>query len=233
MINKKDKAILFLGKSNDVNCIEALKYCEERFEGVSVHLGDWGETIPRSALKWKGQYIISYLSRWVVPESLLKKASSLAINFHPASPDYPGIGCNNFALYDEASEYGVTCHHMTPTVDNGKIIAVKRFPVYPEDNVETLLSRTYKFQLQLFKEVVDKIYDGVSVPESNEVWGRRPYTRTEFNALFQLNCSMSKDEVSRRIRATSYLEWQPSLEIHGFRLVYDGRSDARTSSLQK
>lgn len=109
---------------------------------------------------WDGEYIISYLSRWVAPEYLLKKAKVAAINFHPASPDYPGIGCNNFALYEEAKEYGVTCHHMEPRVDVGKIITVERFPVFPTDTVATLLLRTYDYQLVLFYKIMNIILGG-------------------------------------------------------------------------
>ncbi len=32
---------------------------------------------------------------------------------------------------------------MNPKVDSGDIIKVLKFPVYPLDNVETLLKRTY------------------------------------------------------------------------------------------
>ena len=74
---------------------------------------------------------MSYLI-WVVPEWLLRKAKIAAINFHPASPDYPGIGCRNFALYENAKEYGVTCHHMSATIDTGSIIEIKRFPIFPK-----------------------------------------------------------------------------------------------------
>ncbi len=88
-----------------------------------------GRSTAREARSWQGDYIISYLSRWVVPAELLERARRAAVNFHPASPDYPGIGCNNFALYENAAEYGVTCHHMAPRVDSGEIIAVRRFPV--------------------------------------------------------------------------------------------------------
>ena len=64
-----------------------------------------------------------------------KKSKTAAINFHPASPEYPGTGCNNFALYENAGEYGVTCHYMAPKADTGKIIKVKRFPVFANDDV--------------------------------------------------------------------------------------------------
>jgi methionyl-tRNA formyltransferase len=71
----------------------------------------------------------------------LDRAKHAAFNFHPGSPDYPGIGCLNFELYEEAREYGVTCHHMVPKVDTGGIIAVKHFAIFDSDCVASLLAR--------------------------------------------------------------------------------------------
>lgn len=208
--------ILFLGKKKDDYCLKALKFCQSNFEDVTVHLGKWGDKLPEDIGWWDGDYIISYLSRWVIPEYLLKKAKIAAINFHPASPEYPGIGCNNFALYENAKEYGATCHHMSATVDTGNIIDVKRFPVYPKDNVGTLLSRTYEFQLVLFYEILGKILNNEELPISNEQWTRKPFTRIEFNKLSKITPDMSKDEIAKRIRATSYDIWQPTVEFNGF-----------------
>jgi len=208
--------ILFLGKKKDDFCHKALKFCQNNFEDVTVYLGKWGDKLPEDIGWWDGDYIISYLSRWVIPEYLLKKAKIAAINFHPASPEYPGIGCNNFALYENAKEYGATCHHMSATVDTGGIIDVKRFPVYPKDNVDTLLLRTYEFQLVLFYEILGKILNNEELPKSNEQWTRKPFTRIEFNKLSKITPDMSKDEMAKRIRATSYDTWQPTVELNGF-----------------
>ncbi len=117
-------------------------------------MGKWGDRLPENVGLWGGDLIISYLSRWVIPEYLLEKAKAAAINYHPASPEYPGIGCNNYALYENAKEYEVTCHHMFATVDTGNIIVVKRFPIYQKDNVDTLLSRTYDFQIVFFYQIM-------------------------------------------------------------------------------
>ena len=38
-------------------------------------------------------------------------------------PKYPGSGCINWALYDNAEDFGVTAHLMTK-VDDGPIIKV-------------------------------------------------------------------------------------------------------------
>jgi methionyl-tRNA formyltransferase len=217
---KTNTSILFLGKADDPDCARALAFCQEHFTDVTHCLGVWGDLLPEAARNWHGDYVISYLSRWVVPEFLLERARKASFNFHPASPDYPGIGCNNFALYEDAKEYGVTCHHMAPRVDTGAIIAVKRFPLYPEDGVAELLERTYQHQIALFMEIVGLLAKGESLPVSQETWTRAPFTRTQFNELFEINPDMSREEVARRIRAISYEHWQPYTVIQGYRFEY-------------
>ncbi|MFW8746219.1 formyltransferase family protein, partial [Mesorhizobium japonicum] len=81
---------------------------------------------------------------WIYPAQLLSNASFAAINFHPGSPDYPGTGCTNFAVYEGAKEYGITCHHMKAGVDSGDIIAVKRFSINEDDTVYGITQHCYK-----------------------------------------------------------------------------------------
>lgn len=219
-MSKTKISLLFLGKADDPDCARALEYCQKNFEDVTYCLGKWGDPLPEYIRRWEGDYIISYLSRWVVPEELLKHARKAAINFHPASPEYPGIGCNNFALYENAKEYGVTCHHMASKVDTGSIIAVKRFPIYPEDDVEKLLQRTYENQIALFFEIAGLIAGGKDLPSSQEKWTRPPFTRKQFNELFVITADMSREEIARRVRAISYKQFQPFIEIDGFRFEY-------------
>ncbi len=220
-MNNRTFSLLFLGKAEDPDCARALEYCQNAFAPVTHCLGKWGDPLPPSIQEWEGDYIVSYLSRWVVPEALLKRARKAAINFHPASPQYPGIGCNNFALYEDAKEYGVTCHHMATKVDTGRIIAVRRFPVYAEDDVAALLKRTYENQLALFFEIAAIMAEGRELPLSEERWTRPPFTRKEFNELFRITPDMPRDEIARRIRAVSYRHWQPYIEIQGYRFEFE------------
>lgn len=216
---KTNKSILFLGKEQDDHCIKALDFCLHNFTKVRAYLGKWGDILSEEARDWEGDYLISYLSRWVVPDRLLKRAHIAAFNFHPGSPDYPGIGCLNFALYDEATEYGVTCHHMATRVDTGRIIAVKRFPVFPNDSVSSLLSRTHDMQLTLFYEILGILITHGELPVSEEKWTRKPYTRKEFNELGKITPNMEASEVARRVRATSFGIYQPTVEIAGYTFV--------------
>ncbi|MBM3938784.1 MAG: hypothetical protein FJ333_09070 [Sphingomonadales bacterium] len=212
----KKKSVLFLGKKNDAHTLRALEHLELLFSDITSCLGVWGQKLPEEASYWSGDIIISYLSRWVVPQYLLEKAKDMAINFHPATPDYPGIGCINFALYECATVYGATCHHMNKQVDTGDIIRVERFPVYPSDSVGTLLERTYDHQLCLFYNIVGSIYSGKPLPKSEEVWARKPFSRKEFNELSVITQDMDADEIKKRIRATLYGEYKPSIMVAGY-----------------
>lgn len=225
MMNNQ-KSILFLGKKDDKHTVEASKFVESQFKSSDIFLGDWGQSFPEELSSWEGDYIISYLSRWIVPQVLLERAKNSAINFHPASPDYPGIGCNNFALYNEEEFFGITCHFMLPKVDSGDIIATKKFPIFESDNVSTLLSKTYDHQLELFYEIMNKILSGEDLNPSGEKWGRDPYTREEFNQLSIITPNMDKHEIQRRIRATKFGKFKPYLKIKDFIFEYKGKNES-------
>lgn len=216
--------VLFISKKNDPDCLKAAEFLAMHFPRVAVHYGEgWGGKPPPELWDWEGDYIVSYLGRWILPPGILARARRAAINFHPASPEFPGLGAVNFALYEGAATFGVTCHHMEPVVDTGRIIAVKRFPVFPADTVASLLSRTYARQLSLFYDVVEQIAAGGSLPDAKETWMRRPYTRKEFDCLFTITPEMDNEEVARRIRALDYREWGPYIELHGHRFKYERR----------
>ncbi|MBX3442752.1 MAG: hypothetical protein KF774_10110 [Planctomyces sp.] len=215
-MDKSDVSVLFLGKAEDATCQRALEFCQRSFRSVAFALGKWGDPAPPEFEAWSGDLVVSYLSRWVVPDRLIRRARLAAINFHPASPEYPGIGCNNFALYEGAAEYGATCHHMAATVDTGPIIAVRRFPIADDDTVASLLDKTYQQQYELFEDVLAIVLRGEPLPESPERWTRRPFTRREFNELGRIDPGMDAEEIARRVRATSFGPWQPRIELAGY-----------------
>lgn len=200
-MNAQVRSVLFLGKANDAHTAKAAEFCRLNFAEVSAHVGAWGEPLPREAGGWSGDCIISCLARWIVPEDVLKRAK-IAINFHPGPPEYPGYGCNNFAIYEDAREYGVTCHHMAARVDTGPIIEVKRFPVFASDNAGTLLARAYDFQLALFYDILGRMIRGEPLPVSSERWTREPFTRRQLRELERMTPDMNEQEIARRKRAT-------------------------------
>ena len=161
--------------------------------------------------------IISFLSPWIVPKSWLER-SSLAINFHPGSVDYPGIGCYNFALYEEAVEYGCVCHHMMPLVDTGLIIEQALFSVLANETVYSLKERTMLTMLHLFHQIAEKIKKGQSLKASEINWTRKPLTRKELDELGRVSQEMSREEIQRRIRAMDFKGYPGAyMELNGCR----------------
>ncbi len=219
--------VLFISKDREDPYIQsASAFVQKSFPDTSIILVKPGQSITNEVLSWQGDLLLSYLCPWVLPDTLLTNARYAAINFHPATPDYPGTGCTNFAIYNGEKEYGVMCHHMVPSVDSGKVIAVRRFPVLENDSVYSLTQRCYAYMLELFYDIVSDILHNKPLPVSNERWTRKPYRRTELNALKKLELDMPLDEIKRRVRATTY-PGTPSayFEIDGMRFEYVPEDD--------
>ncbi len=192
-----------------------INFIKQNFSNNLIITGDWGEKIPDIVYNWEGDYIISFLSPWILPQKILNKVKIAAINFHPSPPKYPGIGCYNYAIYDAVKEYGATCHHMLKQVDSGQIIAVKKFPLYGNETVLTLKEKTMTHLTELFYKIIDIILKEEDLPVSNENWERKAYTRKEFQEFCKLDLTMSEEELSKKLRAVYFpgaLDY-PNIEI--------------------
>lgn len=195
--------IVLLSKSS-VWCQHAGALAQAVF-GDRIHWiqGRGGERFPHEALEGFDGLLVSFLCPWVVPSAVLERAG-LAINFHPGSSSYPGAGCYNFALYEGASHYGAVCHRMAPVVDSGEILIERLFPVFPEDSVETLKLRTMATMLAMFHEMLGILRQGSPLPRSEATWQRKPFRARDIDALCRLSPDMTAEEITRRVRATTY-----------------------------
>ena len=197
------KIILF-GKNNKPGIKEVIEYLNIHFKEVKIFLGERKNEFPTEAEHNPSDILISYMSPWIIPEKILNKTKLWNINFHPGPPNYSGIGCTNFALYNREKIYGVTAHLMEKKVDSGKIIGVKRFSILESDNVYTLTLKSYGFMLSLFFEILDYIVKNNKLPECNEKWTKAPYTRKQLEELCIITTNMSEEEVKRRVKATQF-----------------------------
>lgn len=191
-----------------------------------------GGKLPKSALSWRGDYILCLRSYYIFPRELLKRAAVAAINIHPATPDYPGSGSVNWALYDGVKEYGVTAHIMNEHVDNGPILECRRFPVSPKDTVDSLLAKAHRQAFQMLKTVAAGI---ASEGEAyiarkrklakQEKWKGKARRIVQVDRLQIVNPSCTKAELERVIRATRTNRFKPEIRLHGYRfLLQDEKS---------
>lgn len=193
--------VLFIGKQGDFYSERAAETVTSIWPGARILFASKSHKHDLSG--WEGDLLLSYTCPQIISAVVLEH-QNLAINFHSGPPEYPGTGCYNFALYDEAPEYGVTCHHMVGTVDAGAIIEARRFPILPTDTVATLIQRSYAVQAVLFHEIVTKLAKGEPIPSSHEVWKKKATTKKDLEALCVLTPDMPEDEMRRRIRATTF-----------------------------
>ena len=75
------------------------------------------------------------------------RKNCLAINFHPGPLEYRGIGCVNFAILNKEKYYSATAHLMSNKIDNGPILLADYFKISKDDNISSILNKTYKIQL--------------------------------------------------------------------------------------
>lgn len=200
----KDWRVLFLSKKENRYAQRAAAFVKEHFPDHFIFEGGRKDKLPAEVINWKGDILISFISSWIYPASLLSNAAVAAINFHPGSPEYPGTGCTNFAIYNGEKEYGITCHHMNASVDSGSIIQVKRFPIKENDTVYTITQQCYRLIEESFYEIMNCFLEKKPLPVTNETWKRKPYTRKELDDLCTITPGMNEEEIERRIKATTY-----------------------------
>lgn len=197
-------------------------------KNAEIFFGKLGDPFPRRALQMEPEILVSFVSPWVIPEKMLKKTKKYAINFHPGPPEYPGIGCYNFALYDQVKSYGVTCHVMEKRVDRGRIITVKEFPMVKGETIESLKIKSMRALLDLYKIILTQyLVKGKSLPQSRLRWLRRPFLRKELNLLCEVKPTMSKQEIARRVKATHYPGYPGAyINIGGYKFEYTGQKES-------
>ncbi|PTM99059.1 phosphoribosylglycinamide formyltransferase-1 [Rhodovulum imhoffii] len=227
--NSRKTSILFFGRKKCRGSREILDRLESLgFDVTCILSGHRFEKMDEDVTWWEGDYIISFRSLFILPDSLLKRARIAAINFHPAPPEYPGSGCVNFALYDDVGEYGVTAHIMNRLVDNGTILEVRRFPVNRTDKLPSVLERSHSELLGLCLDFVIgiKTKGEAFIKErqqhaSGERWSGKARRIRDLDALQKIDTGMEKDELERIIRATNIPGYPPYIDLHGYRFVLD------------
>ena len=220
-------SVLFFGKYNCQYSQKVLEHLRRLgFDVQSILSKNRNEKLPECIGSWQGDYIICFRSYFLIPKSLLDRAKVAAINFHPGSVEYPGSGCLNWALYDNAEVYGVTAHIMNEKIDDGAIIECRRFPILKQDNVKTLLARAHSKTYDLILDITTGLaFDGKKYLEKklgdskNEKWVGAARKMLELDRLKIVDPNSTKEELESVIRATYTPAFPPEIHLHGYKFV--------------
>ena len=221
----KGKKVLFFGIKNCKNSINALEHLESKGCLVKSVLGSKrGDKLPLEAFSWEGDYIFSYRCYWLIPKNLIQKAKLMALNFHPALPDYPGSGAYSWAIYHNAEEFGITIHLMNEKFDSGKILEIYKFKLSEDIDVHDLIDRSYDFSLIAFKKFINNI-NNKSNEEINDLknikslfkWKGEAKKLSELDKMRNIDFDITKNELNKRIKAFHFKEYPITINLNGFK----------------
>lgn len=224
------KEVLLFGQKDCLFTEQADSHLRQLGCKVTLGLGSYrGEPFDETLFDWNGDYIFSFKCYWKIPKRLLRNAEILAINFHPATPDYPGSGSYSWALYDGQKYFGVTVHRMTEVIDSGEIIAVYKFKIDESYDLISLIEASNKFSTEVFCKFMDKInliepQQCRKLGNNSEIsWSRKPRKIQELDSMTLLSADMTQEEVDLRIRAFNLKKYPLRLKMwgHNFRLDID------------
>jgi hypothetical protein len=163
--------------------------------------------------------LIAFASNTIVPPDLLAGLGYGAYNFHPGPPNYPGIAPTHFALYDRATEFGVTLHAMAERVDTGMILDVASFAIPENCSVLGLCELTYSELIKLFMEWADPLANRQSLPTPRPAiqWSGRRNSRRNYRAICDIPLDIGRDELWRRMQVfgASHYGIAPTVNLHG------------------
>lgn len=78
----------------------------------------------------------------VVGEPVLNRHVGRMINLHPSLlPRYPGLDTYRRAIEADDTVHGASLHFLTAELDGGPVIAQRRIPILPSDDVKALAGR--------------------------------------------------------------------------------------------
>lgn len=224
MLDKNNTSLLFLGREGcnySEKIIDFLK--KSRIDLVYLLTRKRDEKIKNSILNWSGDYIISFRNYFILPKEMLSRTKRYPINIHPGSPEYRGSGCFNWALYNNAPTYGVTAHIMDKKIDNGPIIEIIRFEIDKTTDLNKLIKKTHYLSYKLTLKIIDGILvNGYRYIENKlilnkEQWSGKKMSIKALDNLLEITPTVSKQELSKVIRATRYKKFKPYILLHGYK----------------
>ena len=220
MFNK----ILFLRKFSDKFADKIQSKLKKKTKYLHVIATDIEKVKIKKSTKY--DYIFVFRSHHILKKQLINQAKYAAINFHPGPPTYRGIGCVNYALFENSKTYGATAHLIDDKVDHGQIIDVKLFKISNLDNIEKVLKKTYKLQYYQAIRIINSLYKNninlIKLLNNNKKvkWSKRIKNRLYLNKFYKISLNTDKSKLKKKLRATITKKFKPYVEIHGVKFFH-------------
>jgi methionyl-tRNA formyltransferase len=149
--------------------------------------------------------LLSVHCRHTIHAALLAIPRVGAFNLHPGPlPERAGLHPPSWALYEGATEHGVTVHHMTPSLDAGPIVFQERFPLRSSDTALSVLTQCVRRGLGLLERLLDVVERGEAIPAHAQNLAERRWFGPKPPHDGRLDWSASARRVVDFVRACDY-----------------------------
>ena len=220
--------VLFMGRRGCSYSKKVKKFLEKNSQKFYYfESSKSGEKIQSKFLKTNYDFIFCFRSFLILKKNILKKVNKAAINFHGGLPEYRGVGCVNYALYDNSEFYGCTAHLINEKVDNGEIIDVKKFRIYKKNSVLEVLAKTNQIMSVLAISTIKNIKKNPHFLKNqiyknkDTKWSNKIKKRKDLNKFYEINKNLKKKDFLNKIRATDTLKFKPYIKIYGKKFILE------------
>tara|TARA_B100000902_G_scaffold352606_1_gene363455 strand:+ start:573 stop:1235 length:663 start_codon:yes stop_codon:yes gene_type:complete len=218
------KSVVFLGRKNCQYSYKLYKLLKKNSKKIFYYETNKRNEDINFNLKGKFDYLFSFRSFVILKKNILKKIKHHSINFHPGPPKYRGIGCTNFAIFNNEKNYGATAHHIDDKIDHGKIIEVINFRIKKNENLENLLSKTHKQMYKLAVKVIKNLLKNKNFYDSRlgkYKWSKKLWKLKDLDRLYEIKINDNKKTIFNKIKATKYKHFSPYLKIKNLKFILD------------
>ena len=171
-----------------------------------------------------GRSLLISFGNGVIVDELTLTQFGAAYNFHPASPEYPGLHPHHFAALNEEITYGAVCHKMTKDVDKGEIVLCQRFSVPEMSPWMAYLNLALDETFVLMEKLFEMIFIKKELPQPcGAEWGQKNYTRKDLYQAGSVPLDASKNDLERLWRSLQVDNPEPILylDLHGYRFRFE------------
>ena len=97
----------------------------------------------------------------IFKDNIINIPNGKTINCHAGKlPYYRGRNVLNWVLINDEKDFGVTVHFVDDGIDTGDIILQRIFPITDNDNLSTLLDRSYSYCAEILIDAIKMIQAG-------------------------------------------------------------------------
>lgn len=191
------KAITFDDRADSRSVLnEFSSYCSEKNIPLSI-IEPKNLSIELKAHQGAKVFVIGWYS--ILQENLLSRNDFFGMHYSPL-PKYRGNAPLVWQIINGESEIGLSLFKFSLGIDDGEIVAHKKFPLLNEDDISTVLAKANFYSKEILEEQVKKILNG-EVTLTLQDHSKASYCSLRIPEDGKINWNLSAQEIFNFVRA--------------------------------